>query len=176
MELKSLSLFDLEQTRKWRNEQLPILRTSFPLTFEMQVDFYKNVICNRQANARYWGIHSDDRLIGMCGLENIQWENRLAEISFILNPECSVKEYGDGALKLLLHEGFNNMNLENIYTEVYDCHPGISFWANIIEKHNCEYSFLPNRKYYNGKYHSSLYINFNKGEYLEHENTIIKST
>lgn len=176
MKLKALPLSDLEQVRQWRNEQLPMLRTSFPLTFEMQVDFYKNVICNRQANARYWGIHSDDRLIGMCGLENIQWENRLAEISFILNPKYQNYKLNEEALSLMLDEGFSNLNLENIFTEVYEFSPHFTFWSDVAKKYNTSLFFLPNRKYYNGEYWNSYYINFNKGEYLEHENTIIKST
>jgi len=184
MKLKCLSLSDLEQIRKWRNEQTEMLRTSFPLTKEMQEDFYKNVICNRQSNSRFWVIIGNSNkeldkdfygksvscanteLIGMCGLENIQWENRLAEISLILEPE-----YNDDnlqkALNILLHEGFANMNLENIYTEVYECSYMHRFWIESANKYNAKLVILPNRKYWNGKYYDSEYINFNKERYNE---------
>ena len=167
MELKCLSLYDMQKVRRWRNESLEMLRTSFPLTEEMQEDFYKNVVCNRQSNSKFWGIWMGSEFVGMCGLENIQFENRLTEISLLLNPDYSLDKYGKEALKLLLYEGFMNMNLENIYTEVYYCHKELSFWYDMIKKYKCMFSALPNRKYYNGKYYDSTYINFNKESFNE---------
>jgi len=166
MKLKALTLLDIEQVRQWRNLQIEMLRTPFPLTEEQQAKFYSEVISNRQANARYWGIKEKENLIGMAGLENIQFENRLAEISLLLTPGA-MEEHGAKALNLLLHEGFMNMNLENIFTEVYECSPHLQFWMNIVVKYDTCFARLPNRKYYNGEYWSSFYINFNKEDYLE---------
>ena len=174
MKLKALSLLDVEHIRRWRNEQIEMLRTSFPLTKEMQDDFYHNVVNNRNANARYWGVREKDILIGMAGIENIQWENRLGEISLLLIPG-GMRKYGTKALKLLLHEGFMNMNMDNIYTEVYTCNLHLPFWMDITGEYNTCFVRLPNRKYYNGEYWPSYYINFNKEDYLEHENTISES-
>jgi RimJ/RimL family protein N-acetyltransferase len=196
MKLKSLSLPDAEQVRQWRNEQLDMLRTSFPLTQEQQEQFYREVVCNRQANAKFWGIvcnvpnivnmyHAESdkpyetfesntthkELIGMCGLENISWENRNAEISMVLNPEYPLDKYGEEALGLLLHEGFMNLNLENIFAEVYACNPNMEFWTDVINKYKCITAFLPYRKYYNGQWYSSTYININKGAY-PYEHTV----
>ena len=173
MKLNALSLPDLEQVRQWRNEQTSMLRTPLLLTQEQQETFYWDVVSNRQSNARYWGLvqREKDILIGMIGLENIQWENRLAEISLLLTPGGMVK-VGSKALKLLLHEGFMNMNLENIFVEVYECNPNLPFWMNMVEKYDTCVVRLPNRKYYNGEYWPSYYINFNKEDFLEHENTI----
>src|SRR5689334_8398104 len=99
MKLKALSITDVEQVRQWRNQQTEMLRTPFLLTIEMQSRFYSDVVCNRQSNSRYWGIWTDEKikpsLIGMCGLENISWENRLAEISLIFNPEYTIDKYGE---------------------------------------------------------------------------------
>jgi len=175
MKLKALSITDLEQVRQWRNSQIEMLRTPFFLTQEMQEKFYHDVICNRNSNARFWGIFAEvgniyPSLIGMCGLENISWENRNAEISLILNPEYIMDKYGKEAIRLLLHEGFMSMNLENIFTEVYDCNPNKHFWINEYMHHINTYvpiTTLPNRKYWNGKYYDSYYINFNKERYNE---------
>ncbi len=173
MKLKALSLTDLEQVRLWRNENLSALRTPFLLTAEQQEAFYLNTICNRQANSQYWGIwgdtqilYADDRpidgakeLIGMCGLENIQWENRLAEISMILNPDYRGKGYGGKAVALLLDQGFNYLNLENIYGECYFCNPAVEFWKTICKRYGAKCCNIPNRKYWNGQYYDSLYFN-----------------
>ena len=56
MEFKVLSLDDCLQVAEWRNECLYALRTPYMLTEEMQEEFYKNTVCNRDARARYWGI------------------------------------------------------------------------------------------------------------------------
>ncbi|MFA6056291.1 MAG: GNAT family N-acetyltransferase [Thermodesulfovibrionales bacterium] len=189
MKLKTLSLPDLEQVRQWRNESLSALRTPFLLTQEQQETFYRDVICNRQANARYWGVWiisdvttiggmqlQQNILIGMCGVENIQHENRLAEISLLLKPDHTIDANFPDVLKLLLHEGFMNMNLENIFTEAYDCNPNIHLWLAVAAEYNCKVSMLTNRKYHNGGYWNSRYINFNKGDYLEHENLISQPT
>jgi len=193
MKLKALSLPDLERVRLWRNEQISCLRTPFLLTQEQQEKFYHDVICKRQANARFWGIWVDEEVplskvkmpdaeingevfVGMYGLENISWENRLAEISLLLNPDYPMGKYGEEALQLLLYEGFMNMNLENIYTEVYACNPNLPFWAQVADKYNCLMSYLPDRKYLDGQYFSSSYINISKGAFLKHENIVSEPT
>ena len=183
MKLKELSLSDVEQVRQWRNESLVSLRTPFLLTQEMQSKFYSDVVCNRQSNARYWGIVGDNNielnkdaygntvtiqntnLIGMCGLENISWENRNTEISIILNPECQGKGYGSKAVELLLDQGFNYLNLENIWGECYKCSSAIEFWQKIYIKYSGNETYLPNRKYWNGIYYDSLYFNINKSNF-----------
>lgn len=184
MKLKELSLNDCEQVRQWRNENLAMLRTPFMLTGEMQAEFYHNVICNRNANARYWAVVDDEnqtinklsnglpapeqntKLIGMIGLENISWENRNAEVSIILNPDYQRKGYGTQAVDLLLNQGFDYLNLENIYAECYTCNPALSFWhkmtSKYIDKYNPKTAWLAKRKYWQGKYFDSLYINFEK--------------
>lgn len=193
MKLKPLSISDMEPIRKWRNEQLLMLRTSFPLTKEMQEDFYHNVISNRNANARYWGIFEEietdyvappfnsfnpimnDRLIGMAGIENIQHENRLGEISLLLKSS-DMNDYGDEALRLLLHKGFMDLNLDNIYTEVYYCSGFYGQWINNAKEYDCIVAMLPYRKFYNGIYWDSAYINFKREDFLKHENIISIST
>jgi RimJ/RimL family protein N-acetyltransferase len=132
-------------------------------------------VCNRQANARYWGIWLSNKntdtedFIGMCGLENISWENRNAEISIILNPEYQSKGYGNEAVKLLLDQGFNYLNLENIWGECYFCSPAIDFWKKICKEYNGTDAILPNRKYWNETYYNSMYFNINKSDYKERD-------
>jgi len=167
MKLKPLSILDMESIRRWRNEQIEMLRTPFQLTQKMQEQFYNEVVSNRNSNSRYWGMRDGkDILIGMAGIENIQWENRLGEISLLMIPG-GMDEFGEKALSLILNEGFMNMNLENIFTEVYEYSPYITFWMDMVGKYNTCFSQLPNRKYYKGEYWPSYYININKEDYFE---------
>lgn len=156
MILKALTLDDAEAARQWRNEFRQSLRTPFLLTEKMQQDFYLGL--NGNARMRYFAI-CESKTIGMGGLVGIEWENRLAEISLILAPEERGKGYGKKAVELILHEGFNNMNLANIYGECYMCNPAVDFWAKICSRYNAYTTYLPQRKFWNGKYHDSLYFN-----------------
>jgi RimJ/RimL family protein N-acetyltransferase len=186
MKLKELSLQDCEQVRIWRNECLESLRTPFPLTKEMQEQFYHEVICNRHARARYWGLWETktpdddlpkelvtvckpyDYLIGMIGLENIEQENRRAEISIIINPEYKGKGYGTEAVDLLLDQGFDYLNLENIWGECYISNPAVvNFWAVICTKYKASWINIPNTKFYNGTYYGSQHFTINKKEWKE---------
>ena len=191
MKLKVLSLEDVEQARIWRNECLEALRTSFPLTKEMQSDFYKNIICDRNAKHRFWGIHEKvkipytetikhygfdehkndiyeaERLIGMTGLENIELENRRAEISIILDNQYRGMGNGIKAVELLLDKGFNHMNLDNIYGEVYFCNEAVAFWEKIINTYRATSTLKRNTKYYAGGYWDSLWFNIERDKYRE---------
>jgi hypothetical protein len=176
MILKPLSLADCEQARLWRNENLSMLRTSFPLTEQQQKEWYFKTVNDRNSNARFWAItdlyHPDlETLIGMVGIENISWENRNGEVSLIFDGMCATQFHN--ILITLLEKAFYELNLENIYTEVYTCSGNIGFWEieyEDITKHY-DYPILPNRKFWNGKYYDSIYLNFNRTE-IEHENTL----
>jgi RimJ/RimL family protein N-acetyltransferase len=182
MELRVLSQQDCEIVRQWRNDSLVALRTSFPLTREQQESFYRETVCNRNAKARYWGIWDIPEIaaidsnaicnirnyfIGMCGIENIEWENRLGEISIIIDPEKQHKGYGEQALKLLLEQGFNYLNLANIYGECYACNPAMKFWVKMCGQYDAHKATLPKRKFWDGVYWDSMYFNFNREAFLK---------
>jgi RimJ/RimL family protein N-acetyltransferase len=185
MEFKVLSADECEQVRIWRNSCLESLRTPYLLTNEQQFDFFKNVICNREAKARYWGIwktvnmvvaqyrpdgvvhnaRDEDvySLIGMAGIENIEWENRRGEISLIIDPQYRSMGNGDDAFKILLDKAFNELNLLNIWGVCYECNPAVSFWERQINKYNAFNAMLQNMKYFNGQYWRGLYFSYERG-------------
>lgn len=168
MKLKALSLPDLERVRLWRNEQVSCLRTPYLLTQEQQETFYRDVICNRQANARFWGI-CEEGLIGMLGIESIELENRRGEISLITNPRYRNNDVYKQALLLLLDKGFGGLNLDNIWGECYECNELFDFWVKMIGELCGTSCKMENTKFFNGKYYNSLYFNFNKARYLKGE-------
>jgi RimJ/RimL family protein N-acetyltransferase len=193
MKLKELTLENCERVRQWRNECLESLRTPFPLTKEMQEKFYHDVICDKNAKARYWGVWIESNkeiiipetydtytikgspeykftdktpiFIGMVGLENIEWENRRAEISIILNPEYRVKGYGEQAVDLLLEQGFFYMNFEMIWGECYTCNPALQFWKKLTKKYLARCTDIPFTKFWKYQYYDSFYFAFLKEDY-----------
>lgn len=169
---------DCEKVRLWRNECLESLRTPYPSTKEMQEDFYRNVICNPNSPHRYWAIRESgeinkigfaDSLVAFGGLTFIEWENRLVQISLIVNPRYRKIGVGEVAVAALLDKAFNYLNLKTVCGECYYCNSAIDFWGKMLNKYNCDFDNgvrLPNRKYWNGKYYDSLYFSIDKKDYV----------
>ena len=155
LELRPPTREDVEQVRRWRNEVMEGLRTPYPLTAEMQGDFYTKVICERNPVHRYWSIY-DDKLVGFGGLTNIEWENGLAEISLIVGRRG--QGYGARSVQLLLDQGFGNMGLNTIYGECYDCNPAVEFWQKITDRHGGYYTMIPRRKLWQGQLYDALHF------------------
>ena len=168
MKLSNVELKDVEKIRVWRNKNLQALRTPFPLTKEMQEDFYNNIISNRKSNNRFWAIRGDSSqwsFIGMIGIVNIEWENSIGEISILIDPSERKKGIGKKAIEILLNQGFYFLNLYNIYGECYKCNESIHFWEKICAEYKAYSTILPSKKYYNGEYYDSMYFNFNYSDY-----------
>jgi RimJ/RimL family protein N-acetyltransferase len=133
----------------------------------MQDDFYDSVVSNRSSSGRFWGIWAGDRFIGCGGYHPIQWENRLGEISLIFDPEQRGFGYGGQAMSLLLAKAFNELNLQTVCGECYDCNHAIDFWIKIVEQYNAYQTTLVKRKYYDGRYWDSLYFSIDKDDYVQ---------
>ena len=62
---------------------------------------------------------SDDVLVGTCQLHSISQIHRSAELQIRIGAEgARGKGFGKDACKLLLHHGFNDLNLHRIYLHV----------------------------------------------------------
>lgn len=149
--------------KEWRNGYREALRTPILLTDNMQDDFFEKVSRDRKSEDRYWEIKRDQGFpdfIGLGGLTSWEPENRIAEISLFLDPKLHRKGYGTQAVGLLCDEGFNKMNLKTIYGEAFLCNPGNKFWLALTEKMKGYWTFLPARKYWDGRYYDSIYFSW----------------
>jgi len=151
-----------QEVRLWRNDCQVSLRTPYGLTTEMQDDFYDNVICNPNNNHRYWSMYNDDKFVGFGGITYIQWENSIGEISLIVNNEYRDKGFGGEAVNLLLDMSFNYLNLKTVFGECYSNNPAKEFWLKISKKYNAVIVTLPNRKFWEGRYHDSIYFSIDR--------------
>lgn len=157
---------DLLQIMNERNEIMETLRTGYPLNYDMQREYYKNVLCNRESGTFYKIYFEEDKKIAFGGIEFVQWCNRLGEISLIVFEEFRGKGYGSRIVYRILRQGFDYLGLENLYAEVYCCNTvGLKFWEKMAKKYNAQSTVLPNRKYYKGHFWDSYYYNFNKDDF-----------
>lgn len=173
LKLRCVTDDDLQKAREWRNEVRETLRTPYFISAFQQYEFFKS-LQSPTSKMRYFSIDANFgncdnyyTLVAVVGFAPISLENRNAEISIILSPEHRGKNIGEPCLALLLEEGFERINLENIYGEVYFCNPYLNFWDRFIRKYDLDTSVLPNRKYWDGHYFDSLYFNITRGEYLD---------
>jgi len=141
-----------------RNKLVPgILRTPFKLTQGQQMEWYHREIEDRRSMTRYWALKEDDgRLLGYGGIENIQWEVGMGEMSLLIFEDFRGLGYGKEAVKLFLEQAFDEIGLDTVFAEVYECNPNLSFW----QKRNYDsVTRFPRRKRTGGKlYDSQIFV------------------
>lgn len=174
MKLQPITREGCQQVRIWRNEFRQSLRTTILITKEQQDAFYDR-LQDRNCEDRYWEIHEDDAelraldgtkigeiksigIVAMVGLTDIDWVNRLAEISLFVSPDQRQKGVGTEALRLTLEEAFDHMNLHQVLGECFYCNPCCGFWKREVRRYYGVERELPDRKWWGGKWWSSYYF------------------
>lgn len=118
----------IEAIRRWRNAQIDVLRQSYPITPEQQVEYYAREIWPSKDTAEPRNILliylEDGKPIGYGGLVHIAWEHRRAEVSFLLDPAVPSSDAELGALfaeflKLMKELAFRDLGLARLHTETY---------------------------------------------------------
>lgn len=141
-----------------RNEQIYNLRQRELLTKEAQEAYFAGVVdklfTQEQPSQILFSFLQDDMCIGYGGLVHIDWMNKNAEISFILNSENNNQE---NYLKLfniylkLIEELAKTMALHKIYT--YGYATGEYRFIPLIENSFDEEAVLAKHIAINGKLH-----------------------
>lgn len=71
------------------------------------------------------------QMIGVCGLTSIDMTNRRAEFSLYVGPEYWGNGFGEYGLSCLLHHGFENLGLYQIWGEVFDGNPAMKIFEKL---------------------------------------------
>ena len=146
---------------KWRNEQMYHLRQSNELTIADQEVYFKKVINANKKNSfpdfLLFSFLRNEKLIGYGGLVHINWVDKNAEISFLINTELEKQNfefYWIAYLNLIEILAFTELNFHKIYTYAYDVRPKL---YSILKK--CKYkkeAILIDHVIINGKYKNVL--------------------
>ena len=133
-----IRLEDRFDIMEWRNEQIYHLRQSKPLTKEDQENYYNNVVSklfNETAPKQLlFSFLEKNVCIGYGGLVHINWIDKHAEISFIMNTKLekeNFESYWSIYLNLIKQLAFNELNLHKIFTYAFDIRPHL---YNVLEK------------------------------------------
>lgn len=115
---------------QWRNEQIYHLRQSKPLTLEDQDNYFNNVVeklfDQQQPNQVLFSFLKEGICVGYGGLVHINWLDKNAEISFIMETKFE-KDYFDhfwsAYLSLIEQVAFEKLKLHKIFTYAFDIRP-----------------------------------------------------
>lgn len=115
---------------KWRNEQIYHLRQDKPLNLESQNFYFENVISKLfeqdKPNQILFSFLKNDICIGYGGLVHINWVDKNAEISFLIDTsleKLNFHEYWVNYLRLIGNVAFKYLSFHKIFTYAFDLRP-----------------------------------------------------
>jgi len=123
----NLFLINLNLIMQWRNEQIYHLRQNEVLTKEKQAWYFDNIVNKlfdiENPDQLLFSFMEKDSCIGYGGLVHINWEDKNAEISFIINTKLE-REYFKLNWKIFLRliekVAFSELKLHKIFTYAFD--------------------------------------------------------
>lgn len=131
-ELVPISDEDKYLIMQWRNEQIDILRQKQALTKEQQENYFSTVVSKlfdvEFPSQLLFSFLEDGKFVGYGGLVHIDWESRLAEISFLTetsrnkNPEQFLNDWIN-YLTILKSIAKDHLKFQKIFTYAYDIRP-----------------------------------------------------
>lgn len=148
---------DREAIMQWRNEQIYHLRQNKPLTIEDQDNYFENVINKlfekEQPDQILFSYLENNKCIGYGGLVHINWVDKNAEISFIMNTELEKENFQKHwgiYLELLEQVAFHEMKFHKIYVYAFDLRPHL--YLTLIEANYYKEARLVEHCLYNNKF------------------------
>ena len=150
---------DMFLIMKWRNEQIYHLRQNKKLTKRSQIEYFTNVIHELFDNPYptqilFSYLEENNICVGYGGLVKINWIDKNAEISFIINTELELdffEFHWSNYLNLIQEVAFNYLKLHKIYTFAFDLRPQLynillknGFYEEAVLKEHCffEHKFI----------------------------------
>lgn len=130
--IEALRIEDIFLIKKWRNEQMDVLRQKSMLTDEGQKRYYSEVVQpgfkEEQPKMILFSYLRMGSCIGYGGLTNIDWEAGRAEISFLVDTERTkdAQVYEDdfvAFLTLMKKVAFQDLHFNRLFTETFDIRP-----------------------------------------------------
>ncbi len=148
---------DRSDILKWRNEQIYHLRQDKVLTKESQDNYFRETIVSifeqQKPNQILFSYLKNDKCIGYGGLVRINWIDKNAEISFLINSDLEKKQFNfhwSNYLKMIESVAFDELNFHKIYSYAFDLRPQLyqvlldsGYFSDAILKEHC---------YFNGRY------------------------
>ena len=164
--LRAIEESDLPIIQTWRNDER--LRRYFreyrDFSLPQLNNWYHNMIHDNRFE--FFIIESNDGTpLGITGITYIDWVNRHADVHFYIghNFEWIDTKYSNKAFKLILNYGFNHLNLNKLWAEIYEIDTKkLEFFKSYLFKTDAT---LRDHYYYKGQYYNSHILSLLKNEY-----------
>ena len=142
---------DRSDIMKWRNEQIHHLRQAEPLTEKSQENYFKEILANlfeqEKPNQILFSYLKNDKCIGYGGLVHVNWIDKNAEISFIMNSELEEKYFHfhwSIYLEMIESLAFEELGFHKLYVYAFDLRPHLyevllasNYFRDAILKDHC---------------------------------------
>lgn len=161
-----IRLEDRFKIMKWRNEQMYHLRQNKSLTIEDQDNYFNHIVSKLfdqdKPNQILFSYLKGEECIGYGGLVHINWVDKNAEISFIMDTQLESSElilHWNNFMELIELVAFKEVKLHKINTYAFDLRPylykifeNLGFYKEAILKEHC----LFNKEYIDVIIHSKI--------------------
>ena len=114
----------------WRNEQIYHLRQKSKLTEEVQNNYFEKIVLklfkSRKPDQLLFSFLKNKTCVGYGGLVHINWMDKNAEISFIIDPKLENQYFHSHwitFLSMIEKVAFEELGLRKIYTYAFDLRP-----------------------------------------------------
>jgi RimJ/RimL family protein N-acetyltransferase len=151
---------------KWRNEQIYHLRQNKLLNIEDQDDYFNNRISQLfiqdLPNQILFSFLKNNVCVGYGGLVHINWIDKNAEISFLINTELEKNNFNNfwaAYLNLIEQVAFEEINMHKIFTYAFDLRPHlypVLESCGFIEEARLKEHCLVNGKFLDVIYHAKM--------------------
>jgi diamine N-acetyltransferase len=167
--LRGVEREDLPLYVKWLNDPEVVsgLAVFLPLSLADETHWFEKLV-DHTPETKPLAIEVQEegnwRLIGACGFEEISPINRSAEVGiFIGDKSLWNSGYGTEIMQLMLKHGFESLNLNRIFLQVYETNPrAIRAYEKAGFVHEGR---LRKAKYKNGKYMDELIMSVLRSEW-----------
>jgi RimJ/RimL family protein N-acetyltransferase len=153
----------IEKIRQWRNDQMDVLRQSKYITEDQQIHYFNKHIWPDMKSDHPKNIllacYNKQKFFGYGGLVHISWENRRAEISFLLETKITMQpdkyaHYFFAFLIIVKRLAFSDLCFERLHTETYSSRDAV---ISILENSGfIREGELRSHVIINGKHHNSI--------------------
>ncbi|WP_167341842.1 GNAT family N-acetyltransferase [Nonlabens sp. SY33080] len=151
---------------RWRNEQIYHLRQNKPLTKRDQDDYFENVVSklfDQEMPSQFlFSFLKNNVCVGYGGLVHINWIDKNAEISFIMDTKSEdiyFEKYWTIYLDLIEKLAFQELKIHKLYVYAFDLRPHLykvlkknDYYLDAILKEHCYF----NNRYLDVVIHSKI--------------------
>ena len=165
--IRAIEIEDLPLMQQWRNNEN--LRRYFreyrDFSLTQKKLWYDSMIQNPNFEMFIIMDLNSKESVGVAGITYIDWVNRHADVHFYIGKDGKWidEDYAPIAIKIILDYGFNSLNLNKLWAEIYEIdHKKLEFFQNCGFKIDAN---LRDHYYHKGKYYTSHILSLLKKEY-----------